>query len=79
MAVIHCPAGSASGITKTRRGAMYNMGETLATIAVANQSTKPLGIMAASWSYRRANKGVLVKADNVKSQASGRAAKFYAR
>ncbi len=46
------PAGTASGIHKTRRGAMYGHRETLSTIAVADRSTKPMQIAPPKWKYR---------------------------
>lgn len=62
MAFTVCLAGTAKGINKVRRGAVYKMRETYDTIAPAYQTTKgPVKIMPATWVYRPGRVNVLVK------------------
>jgi hypothetical protein len=49
----NCPPGQASGTTKVKRSAVYGMRQTFATIAPADQHTKPVyQIRQAVWNYK---------------------------
>lgn len=49
---VKLPAGVAKGIDHRRVNAAYGMQQTLTKIAAANQTTKTIGIVQATWLYR---------------------------